>query len=299
MKSIGNFTSIESTNEGFKKLKLLTEERNGWNDPTQVYTDAFYRNWLLLRMEDWSKLDFERNIIIGTPAMTFAVAKARVLTVIKSIQDKIYMTNTRHLKEPTITSQDSQPSINMDSASLNFQGLAVQQPKGTARIVRCYNCGTFGHMLYQCTEPWCSGCQQTWRNTTDTRYHNMSKCPSRPTDTRLQSAPVNVPKPSSAPLPAMQNNKRLHSEISQEAAHPKLQPIPHRIAKAPFPPRGTATRPMRINTATTSQVNEEVDYNNINSLRAYVARAQQYEESTTEQYEENLQDADWNPDLDS
>ena len=41
-------------------------------------------------MEDWSKLDFERNIIIGTPAMTFAVAKARVLTVIKSIQDKIY-----------------------------------------------------------------------------------------------------------------------------------------------------------------------------------------------------------------
>ena len=32
-------------------------------------------NWLLLRMEDWPKLEFERNIIIGAPVMTFGTAK--------------------------------------------------------------------------------------------------------------------------------------------------------------------------------------------------------------------------------
>ena len=88
MKAIPNFTSFESTNNGFKKLRLLTEERNGWNNIAQRYEDGFYRNWLLLRMEDWPKLEFERNIIIGTPAMTFATAKERVLIVIESIRDK-------------------------------------------------------------------------------------------------------------------------------------------------------------------------------------------------------------------
>ena len=63
MKAIPNFTSIESTNDGFTKLRLLTEERNGWNDVAQRYEDRFYRNWLLLRMEDWPKLEFERSII--------------------------------------------------------------------------------------------------------------------------------------------------------------------------------------------------------------------------------------------
>ena len=32
MKAIPHFTPIESTNDGFKTLRLLTEERNGWNN---------------------------------------------------------------------------------------------------------------------------------------------------------------------------------------------------------------------------------------------------------------------------
>jgi len=88
LKAKSNFTSIESTNDGFRKLRLLTEFRNRWNKIDQRYADELYRNWLLFRMEDWSKLEFERNIIICTPTMTFATAKERVLIVIKSIQDK-------------------------------------------------------------------------------------------------------------------------------------------------------------------------------------------------------------------
>ena len=63
MKAIPYFKSIESTHEGLRKLKLLRDERMSWNEPIQLFSDAFYKNWLLLRMENWDKLDFERNII--------------------------------------------------------------------------------------------------------------------------------------------------------------------------------------------------------------------------------------------
>ncbi len=53
IKAIPNFTSSESNNYGFKKLSLVTEERNGWNNAAQRYENSFYRNWLLLRMV-WS-----------------------------------------------------------------------------------------------------------------------------------------------------------------------------------------------------------------------------------------------------
>ncbi len=210
------------------------------------------------------------------------------------------MANTRHFSEPTVKNPYIKPNINMDSTSLNFQGMAVQQPRETQRNVRCFNCGTQGHMFNQCTEPWCSRCQQSWRSTTDTRYHNMSKCPSRP-DNRLPSAPVLTQKPIPAAAPAMQNNKRPFNEITYEAANPKMQPFTPRPAKQPFPPRGTAPKPMRSNTATSqTAMNEVVDYNDIYSLRAFVVRAHQNaDESTNKQYEENPEDADWNPDVES
>ena len=52
MKRIPSFMNIESTNEGFRKLTLLIDERKGWRDPSQIYSDKFYKNWLTLRMED-------------------------------------------------------------------------------------------------------------------------------------------------------------------------------------------------------------------------------------------------------
>ena len=66
---------------------------------------------------------------------------------------------------------------------------------------------------------------------------------------------------------------------------------------------------MRSNAATSSHAtyDDDVDYNDIHSLRAYVVRAQQlhshesiteqYEDNTAEQIEENPEDVDWNPDL--
>ena len=59
--------------------------------------------------------------------MTFARAKAGVLTVIKSIQDKLYMTKSRNFTEDPVK-QVIEPALSMDSISLNFQGSTVQQP---------------------------------------------------------------------------------------------------------------------------------------------------------------------------
>ena len=95
--------------------------------------------------------------------------------------------------------------------------------------------------------------------------------------------------------------KRTFNEITPEVTRPKIQPFTPRSAKLPFPPSGTAPRPMRSNTATTSQadMNEDVDYNDIHSLRAFAVRAHQHaDESINERYEENPEDADWNPDMD-
>ena len=48
-------------------------------------------------MEDWPKFEFERNIIIGPTEMTFKTAKERVLIVIKSTQDKVYMSQSKSI----------------------------------------------------------------------------------------------------------------------------------------------------------------------------------------------------------
>ena len=179
MKSIGNFTTVENTNDGLRKLKLLTNERNGWQDATQRYSDDFYKNWMILRMEDWPKLDFHRNIIIGTPNMTFAQAKTGLLTVIKSIQDKLYLKTSRQFADFPINKPEIQLDKIMDSIQFNFQGSAAQQPsyQQAPFQTKCYNCRNYGHALYQCTEPWCNNYKHSWSSITDPYYHNMSQCP--------------------------------------------------------------------------------------------------------------------------
>ena len=103
IKAIPNFKSIESTHEGLRKLKLLRDERIRWNDPTQLYSDAFYKNWLLLRMENWDKLDFERNIIECSKTLTFAQAKVRVNAALQKIQEKMYMKQSQDFTAEEIT----------------------------------------------------------------------------------------------------------------------------------------------------------------------------------------------------
>ena len=39
-----NLTTIESNNDGLKKLILLTKERSCWNNAAQRYENSFYRN---------------------------------------------------------------------------------------------------------------------------------------------------------------------------------------------------------------------------------------------------------------
>ena len=56
MKKIGNITSVESCDDCFYKLSILTQERASWNNPDQLYPDSFYRTWLLKRIADWKLL---------------------------------------------------------------------------------------------------------------------------------------------------------------------------------------------------------------------------------------------------
>ena len=302
MLRIPNFTSIETTNEGFRKLKLLTDERNGWRDPNQRYTDAFYKNWLLLRMEDWPKLDFERNLIQGAPHMPFAAAKVRVLAVIKAVQDKIYLSNSRQYTSEKVT--DVQPNIDMDSIAQNFQSNMIQRTTSPRPSIqantwterRCYNCGLTTHSQHQCNEPWCSRCKQTWASIKDANYHRPHQCPTVQTSN------------TTAAKPTMQTHKRpLESGTQgyQTTQRPMKQPYRPR---QPFPPRGTMPpRPLKTTATAYTTGYDDVDYNDIQSLRAFAIRAQSqqhYEDEDeqqhlTEQAVMNPQDADWDPDQQS
>ena len=301
MKSIPNFTSVESTNEGFRKLKLLIEERNGWRDQSQRYTDAFYKNWLLLRMEDWPKLEFERNIIQGAPNMPFAVAKSRVLEVIKLIQEKLYMSRSRHFNDTPIKEKDTEPNIDMDSIALNFHGNTTQRPpypRSQTPMMqtdakRCFNCGLTSHSQYNCNSPWCSSCKQTWTSIKDANYHKVYLCPNRSEPDKQKPVMQAYKRPLQTSGPSQQTEQR-----------PYKQPYKPRQA---FPPRGTmAPRPMKANATSSSYTHndQELDYNDIQALRAFDAQVQgsQYIQEEYEQQlpadeeNDNPQDADWDPD---
>ena len=122
MKLIPIFTSIESTTEGLRRMKILTEERTEWRDVRQLYPDSFYKQWLILRMKDWAPLNYERNVIIGNDAMTFAESATRLLRAIKQLQEEAYMVKSRHYTaDSDIDKQTAiEPNIAMDSISLNF-----------------------------------------------------------------------------------------------------------------------------------------------------------------------------------
>ena len=136
----------------------------------------------------------------------------------------------------------------------------------------------------------------------------MSQCPRFVTIRPIQQQQL-APRPI-APgfVPCMQGTKRPINAIAPEATQQIKQQYIPRQTKQTFPPRGTGPRKMQSNTATSSRLNhtEEIDYNDIQSLRAYAIRTQQYQQSeeyvdehNMEVQYENPQDADWDPDMDS
>ena len=56
MLDIPNIVDIESADSAFLKLRVLIEERAGWNRKEEIYGDNFYRVWLKDHINDWSRL---------------------------------------------------------------------------------------------------------------------------------------------------------------------------------------------------------------------------------------------------
>ena len=134
----------------------------------------------------------------------------------------------------------------------------------------------------------------------------MTQCPTHTPPTHSTQAMQSRP---TAPtfIPTMQGTKRPFSKLLPTTVQPNKMPYVPRTNKSPFPPRGTGPKTMhtKIANSTHIQYEDDVDYNDIQSLRAYAARTQQYRctEEDTEadpqlQYE-NPQDADWNNDINS
>jgi hypothetical protein len=104
----------------------------------------------------------------------------------------------------------------------------------------------------------------------------------------------------------MQGVKRTFHTVATETTQPNKQQYVPRVHRPPFPPRGTATKPIQSSTATTSQFmyTDEIDYNDIQSLRAYAIYTQQHQQYEENHDDQNLQElndsqqeADWDPDM--
>jgi len=262
-------------------------------------------------MENWDKLDFERHIIEGTEDMTFDEAKVRVNAALKKLQEKMYMKQSRDFIEEENV-KNSNDTIIMDSIATNFQSTAIQQkPYNNANYnkkittnqpnIRCYNCGLTTHNMYQCNEPWCSKCKHTWKSTNDTRYHRMNQC--------------NLPQEAKESVATMQGGtKRPYEQNAATSSQPVLKKKfienkPRSFfeykTRQQFPPRGTAQTNMKAN-ASIEDTKEDnyVDYDDIESLRAFASRMQNRdtEQEDPQEYQqitnsnnENEQDADWDP----
>ena len=157
--------------------------------------------------------------------MTFTTAKIRVLEVIKSIQEKMYMSQSRQFTDTTAKKPEIQSNIYMNSQSLDFQGSAIQQSnhQRTPLRIRCYNCRAYGHKISSCNKPWCNNCREAWSSTTDPRYHLMSQCP------KHTAQKIRIFRPTAQSfIPSIENTKRPFKELVPDTMQQQHQNPPNK-----------------------------------------------------------------------
>ena len=64
MRTIPAFTSVASADNGLRMMDELVEQRNGWGNANEIFTDGQMRNFLVGKLAKWSELSyvfFEKN----------------------------------------------------------------------------------------------------------------------------------------------------------------------------------------------------------------------------------------------
>ena len=275
MRTIPSFKDVESTRSGLKLMGELIEERDGWNNAPEIWTDNQKRQFLLNKMADWPAIEFVHSTCDRDPNMTYDQCKLELTRKVKKIQDANLVcsrqaremaakasplySNLAQTESAKVTGNNNNVEWYSDSTRLSTSN---QQPMmyssidhwttnaGTAsnpynnvplqrsRRITCFNCGQYDHMSYECTAPFCSRCLNTGLPST----HSVYQCPAYkvplPRHSLQQQQPLPQPQRSVQGL-----RKRSFHQLSQPQQQPgtitKRQNLQTQTRLAGYPPRGT------------------------------------------------------------
>jgi len=193
MSSLPPFTSVATAIAALKKLGKLTQQRQGWNNAAEMFTDGQLRSFLLEKIRSWGAMVFVVGTIDAAPNMTYDACVDLMIIKVSQLEQLELLERNQSLEmasrisplyaqqlalmHPSDTSCSSFQSSSIDPvydfgvASRNFS------PRDSA----CFNCHCPGHFCNMCPEPWCYLCGGNWCPPRPQigKHHNRD-CPTRP-----------------------------------------------------------------------------------------------------------------------
>ena len=100
-------------------------ERASWNDPANIYPDAFYREWLLFRVDAWSAISYVETQLTFVKTMNYEQGRNLLLEILDNLDKKEEQEQHRQnelLRLNGISQQQQQPP---SSSTIDWADWAV------------------------------------------------------------------------------------------------------------------------------------------------------------------------------
>ena len=323
MRTIPSFKDVASTKSGLRKMSELIEEREGWRNAPELWTDNQKRQFLLNKMKDWPAIDFIHSTCDNDPQLTYGQCKLLLTRKIKKIQDAELVTSrlsremankasplySHSAQEVDQDSLNSSISGQLTGNSINQFNPVSYRNNNNRKRLKCYNCGVFDHFASECTASFCSRC---WNDGLE-YHHTVQKCPiykvRNQTRAVMQTSQVQPQLQQSGQSSQKRSIQQAYSESVPQLQSRKMTLQP-RVSN--YPPRGTGVvdgqgsrgvgpSPQRRYTGSVADILAEVehyddDINQREVLQALMGAIQGQLSSSNEEITDDLpEDKDWSP----
>jgi len=102
MRTIPNFTSVSTTNNGLQRMSELIEDRIAYRVKEEEWTDKQMRGFLLSKCREWQELSFEVGMIDRQPDMKYTEAKSAILQTVNRLANSAIVESIQAGKWPHV-----------------------------------------------------------------------------------------------------------------------------------------------------------------------------------------------------